>query len=215
MRRSLILVGAAAMTLSFAACNRNPQTPPSAATPAEQAAVPNANPSSTMLSPTDVTKAPNFVQKAAAGDMFEIQSSKIALDRSNDPAVKRFARMMIATHTKTTEALKRTLADSGSAITPPSALPKDLQDKLDDLNKASAQDFDKAYVGDQIDGHQQALNVMQRYAQDGDVAQLKQLAASTAPTVQDHLNMAKSLKDQLDKSGGQMANAGQGGKPNG
>lgn len=208
MRRSMLILGAASLALTIAACDRNaPQNPPSAATPDEQAATPGAHPAATMLSSTDVTKAPNFVDKAAASDLFEIESSKIALQRSNDPAVKRFARMMIQAHTKTTKALKRTVADSGQPLSPPTALPSDLQAKLDDLNKASAQDFDKTYINDQIDGHQATLDVMQRYAQDGDVAPIKELAAKTAPTVQEHLTMAKSLKDTLDKSGGAQAQA--------
>jgi len=207
MRRYLLLASAASLAVSMAACNKNSQNPPSAATPAEQAATPNANPASTIPSPADETKAPTFVTKAAASDMFEIESSKIALQRSQNAAVKKFAEEMIKAHTKTTDALKKTLADSGTNVSPPTALPQDLQSKIDDLNKASPQDFDKKYVDEQIDGHQSALNVMQRYAQDGDVAQLKQLAAQTAPTVQQHLTMAKSLKDSLDKTKDGQANA--------
>jgi len=76
----------------------------------------------------------------------------------------------------------------------------DLQDKLDDLNKASNEDFDKTYADDQVDVHQAALNLMQRYAQDGDTAAIKAFAAATAPAVQEHLNHAEGLKNGFDKA---------------
>ena len=209
MRPLPLLAGAAMVALSIAACSKSADqtNAPSAVTNAEAAATPSANPASTDLSTTDVTKAANFVTMAAASDMFEVQSSKIALKRSGDAGVKAFAQMMIAAHTKTTAALKGLIADQ-SNLSPPTALPSDLQAKLDALGSVSPADFDKTYLDDQVDGHQSALNVMQRYAKDGDQEPLKQFAASTAPTVQQHLDKAKALRDALTKSGGNATTSG-------
>ncbi len=204
MSRTFLMAAAAVTALGFAGCNKQSQTaqnPPSAVTPQEQAEVPSAHPGATVLSTTDITKAANFVPKAAASDMFEVASSKIALDRSQDPKVKDFARMMIREHGRTTDELKSTLKGAGQDIAPPTALPNDLQAKIDDLNKAAPDKFDATYLQQQIDAHQATLDVMQRYAKDGDVEPVKQFAAKTAPTVQQHLTMAKSLKDQLAKAG--------------
>jgi putative membrane protein len=200
MRRTLLPASAAAALLALAACNNgaNDTNAPSAVTNAEVAATPSANPASTDLSTTDVTKAPNFVTLVAASDMFEIQSSKIALQRSTNPDVKRFAQMMIDAHGKTTATLKQLIAGQ-SNLSPPTALPQDLQAKLDQLGSVSPADFDATYLNDQIDGHQSALNVMQRYAQDGDLEPLKQFAAHTAPIVQQHLDKAKKLRDGLNR----------------
>ena len=201
MRPNPLLVSAAIVALSLAACSKggdNATNAPSAVTNAEAAATPSANPASTDLSTTDVTKAPNFVTLVADSDMFEVQSSKIALQRSTDDGVKSFARMMIAAHTKTTATLKGLIADQNN-LSPPTALPSDLQGKLDNLGSVSPADFDKSYLDDQVDGHQSALNVMQRYAKDGDLEPLKQFAADTAPTVQQHLDKAKALRKALDK----------------
>ena len=201
MRPNPLLVSAAIVALSVAACSKggdNATNAPSAVTNAEAAATPSANPASTDLSTTDVTKAPNFVTLVAASDMFEVQSSKIALQRSTDAGVKRFAQMMIGAHTKTTATLKGLIAGQ-SNLSPPTALPSDLQGKLDQLGSVSPADFDKSYLDDQVDGHQSALNVMQRYAKDGDQEPLKQFAADTAPIVQQHLDKAKALRHALDK----------------
>jgi putative membrane protein len=201
MRLTPMFAGAAIAVLSIAACSKSADqtNAPSAVTNAEAAATPSANPASTDLSTTDVTKAANFVTLAAASDMFEVQSSKIALQRSTDAAVKTFAQMMIDAHKKTTATLKGLIADQ-SNLSPPTALPQDLQSKLDSLGSVSPADFDKAYLDDQIDGHQSTLNVMQRYAKDGDQESLKQFAAATAPIVQRHLDKAKALRDALSKS---------------
>jgi len=56
-------------------------------------------------------KAADFVSEAAASDIFEIESSKLAVERSKDAATKTFARQMIADHTKTSEELKVLLSD--------------------------------------------------------------------------------------------------------
>jgi putative membrane protein len=208
MRQALLVIGAAAAAISIAACSKpaDQTNAPSALTNAENAAVPSANPDSTVLSTTDVTKAPNFVTLAASSDMFEIESSKVALQRSTNADIKHFAQMMIDAHTKTTKTLKGLIAGAGQNLSPPTALPTDLQSKLDTLSSVSPADFDKTYIQDQIDGHQSALNVMQRYAKDGDVESIKQFAASTAPVVQQHLTMAKKLQDGMNKAANAASN---------
>lgn len=194
MTRHLLIAGAAIAALSMAACNKPAETK-GAATPAEQAATPDANPAATIPTPANEAAAPDFVAKAAASDMFEVQAAKLAQTKSSNAEVKKFAAEMIAAHTKSTADLKKAISDSGQAITPPAALPADLQSKLDDLGKSTS--FDKDYMNNQVDAHQAALDLMQRYAQDGDVPAIKAFAAATAPVVQTHYDHAKTLRDAL------------------
>jgi len=193
----LLLISAAIAALSMTACNRKPTETKGAATPAEQSATPSANPSATVATPSNEAAAPDFAAKAAASDMFEIEAGKLAEKRSTNPQVKEFAAMMIKDHTESTKALKSAIKDSGKALTLPAALPSDKQDALGDLVKADAKDFDRKYMESQVDAHQAALNVLQRYAQDGDVAQIKTFAAATAPKVQQHYDRAKVIRDAL------------------
>jgi putative membrane protein len=192
MNRAALLIGAGLLLLGPVACQNKDETK-GAATPAEQAATPDAHPAATMPTAPDEAAAPDFVTKAAAGDMFEIASSKLALTRSSSTPIKKFAQDMIDAHTKTTAGLKAAITSAGLALTPPAALPDDLQKKVDDLRTADAKDFDKKYLDDQKDAHQAALDLLQRYAQDGDAPALKAFAAETAPKVQQHLDMVKSL----------------------
>lgn len=196
MNRQLSVAVTVVAALSAAACSPKTDTE-GAATPAEQAATPSANPAATIPTPADETAAPAFVQMAAVSDMFEIQAARLAQQRAQSPAVKSFASQMIKDHTKSTNDLTAAITASGQSLTVPTALPQDKQAALDDLNKASPTEFDKDYMGGQVDAHQDALNLLQRYAEDGDVDQLKSFAAATAPVVQQHLDRAKTIRDEL------------------
>jgi putative membrane protein len=194
MTRHFLVVGAAVAALSLAACGQKSDETKGAATPAEQAATPDANPAATVPTMADETKADVFATKMADSDMFEIEAAKLAASRSTNPSVKKFAMMMETAHKKTSDGLKSAISASGVAFTAPSMLSKDMQDELDELSKADAKDFDKEYADAMVDAHQAALNLLQRYAQDGDTPALKTFAAETAPKVQEHLNMAEGLK---------------------
>jgi putative membrane protein len=195
MTRHLLIAGAAIAALSLAACGQKTETK-GAATPMEQAATPDANPAATIATPADEAAAPVFVEKASASDLFEIEAAKLAQATSKNAEVKKFAADMIAAHTKSTAALKKAIADAGqTTLAGVTALPADLQAKLDELKTAA--NFDKAYLENQVDAHQSALNLMQRYAQDGDVPAIKAFAAATAPVVQQHYDHAKTLRDAV------------------
>jgi len=193
MTRHLLIIGAAFAALSLAACGDKTETK-GAATPSEQAATPDANPAATVPTVADETKADVFAMKAADLNLFEIESAKLAAARSTNAQVKTFAGQMATAHGKTGEGLQAAIAASGAAIILPMTLSKDLQDDLDDLSKAGNDDFDKTYADSQVDAHQAMLNLLQRYAQDGDTPAIKAFAAATAPTVQEHLNTAEGLK---------------------
>jgi putative membrane protein len=64
---------------------------------------------------------------------------------------------------------------------------------IDDLNSASAQDFDKTYAKQQVDAHQQAVDLFKKYAAKGDDTDVKQFAEKTLPTIEQHLEDTKKL----------------------
>jgi putative membrane protein len=199
MTRQILFAGAIALTL--AACNNNTPTTQShgAATPAEKAATPDAHPAATIPTPTNEASAPGFVTAAANSDRFEVEAGQLARQRSHNPQVRAFAQMMITAHTATTRELTSALHEANSTLTPPAQLPNNLTDDLNHLRQASDADFDLAYMNGQVDGHQNALNVMQRYAQDGDVPAVRAFAAATAPHVQEHLTRAREIRDALNQ----------------
>jgi putative membrane protein len=135
-----------------------------------------------------------YVQMAAMGDMFEVEASKIALMRAQSPEVKKFAQEMVDAHTKTSEELKARLVRAGLIVELPTMLDADHQKKLDELKAASPQEFERLYLGQQKEAHEQALMLHRDYAMHGTVADLKALAADTVPKIEMHVKMASELQ---------------------
>ncbi len=139
----------------------------------------------------------DFITKAAISDMFEVQAGQLAQTRGGNDAIKNFARQMVHDHRATTSAMETALHGQDGLPAPPTALDQDHQNMLNDLRNANAAEFDQKYVDNQTHAHQDALNLMQDYAQNGDNAALRQFASETAPKVQHHLDMIR----QIDQSG--------------
>ena len=150
-----------------------------------------------MASATVADTADAYATNAALGDMYEIESSKLAAEKAQSPDVKRFASQMIADHTATTVKLKAAIADAKLNLQPPAALDARRQGMIDNLRGATGADFDRMYLDQQTAAHQEAVTLHGGYAKEGDNAALKKLAAETTPVIQHHLDMVK----QLDKAG--------------
>jgi putative membrane protein len=137
-------------------------------------------------------KTEDFVQEAATSDMFEIESSKLALDRG-DAATKTFAQQMVTDHEKTSSKLKALISAGKVKAQLPSAMTSAQQDMLDKLKGLQGDDFIKQYHSDQETAHEDAVDLFKRYGEGGDNAELKAWAASTRPALAHHLQMAKDL----------------------
>jgi putative membrane protein len=135
----------------------------------------------------------DFVQKAAMSDMYEVEAGKIASQKGQTAPVKGFGEMMVTAHSKTTEELKGIVASEKINVDLPAKLDSKHQKLIDDLNAASNADFDKTYAKQQVDGHQEAVNLFDSYANKGDNAALKAFAQKTLPVIQQHLDEAKKL----------------------
>lgn len=180
MNRYVVLLAAAA---SLGACATNNNAEPMASNEPAMAAVDPANP----------LFHPMYMTMSASSDMFEIQSSQLALQASQNQAVRNYANLMIAHHTATTQNLVNAARSVGLTPPPPAMLPMH-QQMLDQLRGAgTGPSFDAAYKQGQIMSHQEALNLQTNYANGGDVPALRQVAAATAPIVQQHLQQAQQL----------------------
>jgi putative membrane protein len=134
-----------------------------------------------------------FARKVAISDKMEIQSSQLVLSRNPDSDTKPFAEKMVKDHQETSAELKA-MVDSGKVkATLPTALDAEHEKKLDELKAKSGKDFDSAYDHMQLQAHEEAVELFEQYARDGDNPDLKAWAAKTLPHLQEHLAMAKRL----------------------
>lgn len=139
------------------------------------------------------TQAAAYVDAAGKSDMFEIESSKIALQKSQSSAVKSFAQMLIRHHQKTTAATIAAAKKAGMNPPPP-APDAGITASLSELQAAPAESFDQVYLAQQIPAHQAALDLHQSYAAGGDQAALRTSAKAAVPIVQQHIKAATKLQ---------------------
>jgi putative membrane protein len=138
------------------------------------------------------TDAATFINTAAASDLYETESSKLALATSKDKDIRDFAQMMITDHAKTTQGIKDAAAKANMTVPPP-ALSAEQQQMMDMLKPLSGDEFDTTYLQQQMTGHQQALALMQNYAESGDTPALQDAAKTAIPIVQKHLARLQEL----------------------
>lgn len=144
------------------------------------------------------TSAMPYVMAAGMSDLYEINSSQVALQKSKSPAIRQFATMLIKHHQMTTAATMKAAKKAGLMPTPP-MLDAGATASINELQTASAADFDKLYLGQQIPAHQAALDLHQSYATGGDQAALRMTAKAAIPIVKQHL--AAAMKLQSGKAG--------------
>lgn len=171
--------GFALVLLPLAACNPNPSTPMASTVPMPQTL------------PTVSAQDQSFVQQAASSDMFEIQSARLALQRSRNPAVRSFAQRMIADHTKSSQQLAA-LAQAKGIVMPTGLDPE--QQRMMAAMENTRRIFDQEYFRQQAFAHQATATAYQTEINSGYDADLRNFAQMTLPIVQDHLAMAERMR---------------------
>ena len=133
-----------------------------------------------------------YVENAAASDMFEMESSRLALQRATLPAVKTYAERMIEEHGKSSEELKAAALAAGIPLPP--ALPADKQAKLAALGRLNGEAFDRQYIADQRSGHQETLTKVNQYLAGAPAGPLRDHASKLTGVVQNHLTVLEKIK---------------------
>lgn len=139
-----------------------------------------------------VVDSATFLKVVPDANEFEIQSSKIALEKSTSDDVKMAAQMIIDDHTKAGEKLKATLEAEGKTAPEPTLSPKH-EKQLAELNAAPDDTFDMLYLDIQAQAHMEAIALFRTYAGSGDDQTLVGFAKETLPTLETHMAHVKKL----------------------
>lgn len=146
---------------------------------AQDAAAPTAS-----MAPMNVTEPAEFGAMASISNLFELESSTLALEKASSADVKAFAQQMITDHTKAAQDMAPAAAEEG--VAPAKELDKRHGDMLDALSDLTGEEFDAAYVQAQVQAHDEAVALFEGYATNGKEGPLKAFAAATLPTLQSH-----------------------------
>jgi putative membrane protein len=194
MKRMMIL--AAASSLALAACGTSDNSSDAQDLQSDGAVDKVATVDDPAVDPAKAQPADNtqlYVANAAISDLYEIQSSQLALGKAQSAQVKAFAKQMIAEHTATTNQLKALAAKQEVGRALPTELDPRHKAMLDALKGASGASFDKAYIDQQTTAHQEALLLHGNYASKGQFDDLKAFATATTPKIQHHAELLKQL----------------------
>ena len=142
----------------------------------------------------DVKPDAGFVQEAGQDGHAEVELGKLAQKNGSSAAVKEFGQRMVSDHSKAGAELAAIAKKLG--ITPPSGPSDKHQAHYKKLAALKGDKFDSEYAQHMVDAHEQAVKLFQKEAKQGEAKELKDFAAKTLPTLEEHLKMARELKDR-------------------
>jgi putative membrane protein len=146
---------------------------------------------------TDSISTEDFVEEASAKGVAEIETAKLALEKSGNEKVKGFAQMMIDDHRRANQELAE-LAKRKDL---------DVSDDAELINQAKAMvlklrgegSFDKAYMNNQVVAHRQTIELFRRGVNVKD-EEIAAFARETLPKLEQHLQRAEQINGELPEN---------------
>ncbi|MHA3735352.1 DUF4142 domain-containing protein [Pseudomonas sp. Eth.TT006] len=139
----------------------------------------------------------SFVDNAAAGGIAEIETSRLALEKSQSADIKAFANMMITDHSKANDELASIAKANGIEVPDDTTLVKQAKEKILDMRDES---FDAAYANNQVKAHEETIELFKKEANTvtddkaKGATELKAFAQKMLPALEKHLTAAKELQ---------------------
>jgi putative membrane protein len=148
--------------------------------------------------PATVSKADqDFAVNTANAGMTEIRAATLAEQQGTDPDVRKYAAMMIKDHTAAADSLKNIAAKKN--LTLPSDISPDAQKDVDDLQKKTGKDFDKAYMKMMVSDHKKVIKSFEDESKNGSDADIRAFADNTLHTLRHHLDEAQKCDKMVSK----------------
>ena len=144
----------------------------------------------------------DFVEEHLEMGNAEVELGRIAQERATHPDVKAFAQELVRDHQAAGEELRRiaTNANPNFPATVDDEAREELTELREEMAKLTGRDFDRRYIDEMIDDHQEAVDDLEDKAENASHAEVKAWAAKTLPTVRQHLERARSLKEALENA---------------
>jgi putative membrane protein len=125
-----------------------------------------------------------FVGKVSQGGMYEVEASKLAMQRATAPDVKDVATTEVHDHEGVNLRLKQIASRTGIEVS--ATLNPEFQQRLDKLKAVSGSDFDQAYIADMQQIHDKDEKLFAQEAVGGS-ASYKTFAHQTDLIVKRHI----------------------------
>ena len=140
---------------------------------------------------------------AVTANQIDVDYGKIALEKATTTETKKFAQTMIDDHTSIIEqavALAKKLGVTPEDNPTTQSLLEGAKKTKDDLNSKNGLAFDKAYINNEVAYHDAVISTVKNtLIPDTENAELKSLLQDVVPTLEHHLEMAKTAKTSIDE----------------
>jgi putative membrane protein len=145
---------------------------------------------------------PQMLGVLGASNAAEIATSQAVVDKATNADVKAYARDMIKMHQQMqgqADQLATKLNIQPSAPDPAVEKVANANDMANQLGTMTGAELDRTYIDAQVRMHQRTLNQLQAM-QNAQDTQLQTLVKGAIPKVQDHLQRAQRIQQQLGNS---------------
>jgi putative membrane protein len=137
----------------------------------------------------------SFASQAAVIGKAEIELGQIALKNTQDENVRKYAERMVKDHSAADKKLQAIAAKENLQL--PQSLDQEHESLKTRLQSLKGEEFDRAYAKAMATGHDKAVALFESASQQAQMPDdLKQFAASTLPTLEQHKEMAHSLHEK-------------------
>ena len=136
-----------------------------------------------------------FANKAATGNLAEIELGRVAAQRAARPSVRSFGERMVTDHGRSNAELTSLARSKGIEV--PTALEPSQQAVRDRLSALSGNDFDRAYMSEMARDHTEDIALFERAAEISTDLDLKAWAAQSLPMLREHLALARQVNSKV------------------
>jgi putative membrane protein len=136
-----------------------------------------------------------FIQRAAHGNLAEVQLGKLAVQKSLSNDVKRFGQQMVDDHGKAMDHLKELAAKK--ALRLPSTPDASMSATAKRLSKLSGDQFDNAYMAQMLKDHKQDVDDFRKENKTTQDREIRGFVTETLPILEDHLKKAETIAPDL------------------
>jgi putative membrane protein len=140
-----------------------------------------------------------FMKKAAQDNLAEVQTAKWVEQKTNNPAVRKYAQDLRTDHANAQEQLKQVAQQAGVAL-PSSPTHTDIA-RLDQLKKLSGKQLDRAFVKNELKDHKEGIQSFDTEIATSHDPAVKDFAEMVLPHLQDHMRVGQDLAGNLDMPG--------------
>lgn len=133
-----------------------------------------------------------FINDASAQGVAEIETSRLAHQKSESKEVKDYTIVVINDRTTANQHLAKIAKQLDLPVAPREVVEDKAKALMPEVMDGA--NFDEAYAASQVKTTQEAIEQLEQTAQTTDVPQIKAFVEETLPKLQNHLQMARALQ---------------------